>query len=328
MATSKKNDALLPAYLVVGEDSLKRQAVLARLRTRLSALGDMEFNSDDLDGETAVGADIVTSCNTIPFASDARLVYVRNAEKLKKADSGALVAYLKSPCPSTVLALEAEKLAKNTRLYKAVAALGKTAVIDCAPPKRVELPRQVRAMAVTHGVTFTDGAAVKLIELVGEDTVHLDSEIRKIALAHRGTAAVTDAEVASLTARTAEPKPWELVDAFAARDLSASLDCLSRMESASPHALIAMCASRLRELMCAQAMARRGSGLPGLAQALKLPDWRVKNHPKWARLFTAEELRAALASARDAEQAMKSGSDADAVFRDWLIAITSRRPLV
>ena len=54
MATSKKNDALLPAYLVVGEDSLKRQAVLARLRTRLSALGDMEFNSDDLDGETAV----------------------------------------------------------------------------------------------------------------------------------------------------------------------------------------------------------------------------------------------------------------------------------
>ena len=324
MATSTKNDALLPAYLVVGEDSLKRQAVIARLRTRLAALGDLEFNSDDLDGETAVGADIVTSCNTIPFASEARLVYLRNADKLKKADSEALVDYLKSPCPTTVLALEAEKLAKNTRLHKAVAALGKTAVIDCTPPKRFELPRQVRAMAVTHGVTFTDGAAVKLIELVGEDTVHLDNEIRKIALAHRGTGAVGDAEVEGLVARTAEAKPWELVDAFAARDLGACLSCLGRLESTSPHALIAMCASRVRELICAQSMLRRG-GPAGIAKALKLPDWRVKNHPKWARCYTAAELRAALATARDAEQAMKSGSDADAVFLDWLIA-TIRRP--
>lgn len=325
MATSTKSDTLLPAYLVVGEDSLKRQAVLARLRTRMAALGDMEFNSEDLDGETAVGADIVTSCNTLPFASDARLVYLRNADKLKKADSEALVAYLKSPCPTTVLALEAEKLAKNTRLYKAVAALGKSAVIDCTPPKRFELPRQVRAMAVTHGVTFTDGAALKLIELVGEDTVHLDNEIRKIALAHGGTGPVTDAEVAGLTARTAEVKPWEMVDAFAARDIPACLGCLSRMESASPHALIAMCVSRIRELICAQAMMRRGS-TAGIAQALKLPDWRVKNHPKWARLYSPAELRAALASARDAEQAMKSGADDEAAFLDWIVSVMRRPP--
>ena len=312
MATSTKSDALLPAYLVVGEDALKRQAVLGRLRQRIAALGDLEFNSEDLDGDAAAGADIVTACNTMPFASDARLVYVRNAEKLKKADSEALVAYLAAPSPTTVLALEAEKLAKNTRLYKAVAALGKTAVIDCAPPKRVELPRKVRAMAVTHGVTFTDRAAVRLIELVGEDTVHLDNEIRKIALAHRGTGAVDDAEVGALTARTAEAKPWELTDAFAARDLRACLDVLSRMESASPHALIAMCVTRLRELICAQAMARRGSGTAGLAKALKLPDWRVKGHAGWARRWSAAELRAALASARDAERAMKGGADAGA----------------
>ncbi|MCI8468924.1 MAG: DNA polymerase III subunit delta [Eggerthellaceae bacterium] len=324
MADSAK-DTLLPAYLVVGEDALKRQAVLARLRARIAALGDLEFNSDDLDGETAVGADIVTSCNTMPFASDARLVYVRNADRLRKADSDALVDYLTSPSPTTVLALEAEKLAKNTRLYKAVAAVGKTAVIDCAPPKRYELPRQVRAMAVTHGVTFTDGAAAKLVDLVGEDTVRLDAEIRKIALAHRGTGAVTDAEVSELTARTAEVKPWELTDALAARDLRRCLEVLGQVD-ASPHALIAMCVSRVRELMCAQSMAARGGGAPAVARALKLPDWRVKNHLSWARRYTAAELRRALATARDAEQAMKSGADEDAALRDWVISVTAPAP--
>ena len=135
-----------------------------------------------------------------------RLVEVRAADKLKKADAEQLVSYLGSPNGSTVLALVAEKLAKNTRLYKAVAACGKTAVIDCAPLKRYELPRTVRSMAVTHGVTLTEGAAVKLVDLVGEDTVHLDSELKKIALAHRGTDAVNEHEIVDMVSRTAEVK--------------------------------------------------------------------------------------------------------------------------
>lgn len=80
-----------------------------------------------------------------------RLVEVRAADKLKKADAEQLVSYLGSPNGSTVLALVAEKLAKNTRLYKAVAAAGKTAVIDCAPLKRYELPRTAALDGRDHG---------------------------------------------------------------------------------------------------------------------------------------------------------------------------------
>ncbi|WP_165171578.1 DNA polymerase III subunit delta [Adlercreutzia sp. ZJ242] len=321
--TTPKNTELLPAYLVVGEDALKRAAVLARLRTRMEAYGDLSFNSEDLNGEAVAGADVVTACNTMPFASEKRLVYVRNADKLKKADSEAVVAYLKAPSPTTVLAMEAEKLAKNTRLYKAVAAVGKSAVIDCTPPKRYELPRQVRAMATAHGVTFTEGAASKLVELVGESTVHLDNEIKKIALAHRGRDAVNENEVISLVARTAEVKPWELVDAFAARDLEKCLRYLQMMESASPHALIAMCVNRTRELLCAQSLMRRGS-VAQLPRALGMPDWKCKHHATWARQFTSSELRRAICTARDAERAMKSGADPDAAFCDWLVATLKR----
>lgn len=318
MTNDQQQNQLLPAYLAVGEDALKREAVITRLRTRLAKLGDLSFNADDFDGETAAGADIAAACNTMPFASPVRLVYVRNAEKLKKADSEEIVAYLGSPSESTVLALEAEKLAKNTRLYKAIAALGAKAVIDCAPPKSWELPKRVRAMATGHGIVLTEGAAGALVELVGENTVHLDNELKKIALARSGSDAVTERDVRALVARTSEVKPWDFTAAFAERNLAKCLSLLAKMESSSPHALIAMCTTRVRELMAAQSMARRGNP-KALAQALGQPDWKLKNHGAWARNFTADELRRALVSSRDAERAMKSGADADETFYRWLV---------
>ena len=321
--TTNKTDVLLPAYLISGEDELKREAVLKRLKARIAKLGDLSFNSDVFDGERASGDDIVAACNTMPFASEARLVLVSAADKLKKNDAEALVAYLKSPSPTTVLALVADKLAKNTRLYKAVAALGKTAVIDCAPLKRYELPKTIRSLAVGHGITITEEAANRLIELVGESTVHLDSELKKIALAHRGTDAVNEHEVVELVSRTAEVKPWEFVDAFAARNLKKCLFCLQRMESASPHALLSMCVTRLRELICARSLLARGAER-NLAATLKMPDWRVKNHISWARGYTQAELRDALISARDTEQAMKSGANPDDTFLEWVLATTKR----
>ncbi len=325
MPTNKKQEApLLPVYLVVGEDALKRDAVMKRLRARLAAMGDLSFNSDEFNGETAVGDDVVAACNTVPFASPVRLVEVRAADKLKKADAEALVSYLSSPSETTVLALVAEKLAKNTRLYKAVAAHGKTAVIDCAPLKRYELPKTVRAMAVGHGVTLTEGAANKLVDLVGEDTVHLDNELKKIALAHRGADAVNEHEIMGLVTRTAEVKPWEFVDAFAARDAGKCLLYLGRMESVSPHALLSMCTSRLRELVCARTLIERGNPR-GVAAALKMPDWRCKNHATWARGFSGAELRRAIVAARDTERAMKSGADPDAAFLDWVLQVTVRK---
>lgn len=323
MPENNKHDALLPAYLVVGEDALKRETVMARLRARLAALGDLSFNSDEFQGESARGADVVAACNTVPFASPVRLVEVRGAEKLKKADSEALVSYLLSPSETTVLALTAEKMAKNTRLYKAVNALGKAAVIDCAPLKRFELPKTVRSMAVGHGVTLTQGAASELIDLVGEDTVRLNSELKKIALAHRGVDAVNEHEIVDMVARTAEVKPWEFVDAFSARDLQKCLLYLGRMKSISPHALLALCTTRLRELICARALTDRGNPR-GIASALGMPDWRCKNHARWALLFSAEELRDAIIAARDTERAMKSGSDPAIAFREWVLLVAAR----
>lgn len=319
---AEKTQRLLPAYLVVGEDALKRRTVLERLRKRIGELGDLEFNHDVFDGENADGSQIAIACNTLPFASDLRLVEVSHVEKLKKQDAEVLVAYLAAPNQNTVLALSGEKLAKNTRLYKAVASIGKSAVIDCAPLKRYELVKALRSMAVGHGFALTEGAADALVMLVGEDTVRLDTELKKLALAHVGNDPVTEREVKQLVARTNEVKPWEFVDSFSQRDLKRCLTLLPLLDSTSPYALIAMCTNRLRELVCAKSLSTRGEASQ-LASVLKAPPWRVKNHVAWSRKFSEAELQRAFSSARDCERKMKSGTDPDDAFKDWLIATLS-----
>lgn len=314
---------MLSAYLIVGEDALKRRTALERLRKRVADSGDMEFNHDEFNGESSTGDSIVQACNTLPFASDLRLVEVADADKLSKQDAETVVGYLEQPSASTVLALSASKLAKNTRLYKAVAKTGKNAIIDCTPMKRFELIRALRSMAVGHGFTLTDAAAARLVELIGEDTVALDSELKKLALARNGNSAVTDRDVESLVSRTAEAKPWELVDAFAARDVKRCLVLYPLLTSSSPYALVGMLTMRLRELACAKSLADRGE--PGnLAPTLKVPAWRVKNHARWAAGFTKQELMRAFSTVRDCEQAMKSGSDPDSALRDWIVQTISR----
>ena len=319
MANKAKQQPLLPVYLVVGEDALKREATMRRLRARLSAMGDLSFNDEVFDGATVAGADIVAACETIPFASPVRLVEVRGIEGLGKADTEALIRYIQAPNDSTILALCGEKLAKNTRLYKAVAALGATAVIDCAQPKRKDLPALVRSMAVGYGVVLTPGAAARLVELVGEDTVRLDAEVRKLTLGAGAGATIDEREVAAAVGRTSEPKPWEITDAFSERDLRLCLDLVRRSPSASPYVVLYNCTRRLRELVCASSLAARGEP-QRIAAELRLADWQADKRRRWARNFAPEELRRGLVSARDAEAAMKGGGDPETVLVEWLVA--------
>ncbi len=323
MDTSSNNKALLPVYLIAGEDELKKERVIDRLHKRLEKMGDLSFNSEYFSGDNAAGDTIVTACNTLPFASDVRLVQVDKVDRLKKADLDAVLSYLDEPCPSTVLALIATTITKNSRLYKAVIKFGKTAFISCAPFARKDLNSAVRSMAVSHGIAFTEGAAAALIDLVGTNTVALDGNIKKVSLAHRGSDPVNEGEVYALVARTSTVKPWEFVNAFSARNFERSFLLLNRVEDGSPYRLLSMCVTRIRELLTVKALDKRGES-SRLPEVLKIPEWRTRNLRSFARNYSTQELIGALRLARDTDQFMKSGKDPDTAFLEWLIAVMKR----
>lgn len=313
-----------PVFLVVGSDELKRTTVRKRLIERAGQRGDLDFNMDVFDGEHSSVDDIIVACQTVPFASDMRLVLVDRVEKLSSASQHALAAYCRDPSDSTVLCLVAEKLAKNTVLFKAVSSVSPKSVIDCSPKSKRELPALVAKMANTHRVSIDPRASSRLIELVGESTVHLDNELSKMATALGHEGVITLPLVESMVVRSVEVKPWALTDALSMRDTARVESVLSKIDLSSPLGLLSMCVNRIRDLMTAHSLLGRGKARE-IPAVLGRPEWQVKNYAAWAERFTSAELVHALHGAAQAERDMKSGGDPQVTFEFWLLDVCTYR---
>ena len=238
---------LLRAYLIVGSDELKRQAAVARIKRYVDE-GLVDFNLDELTASADMDpASLVASLDTMPFGPGPRLVIVHDAGKLPKAVSEALITYLDNPNPSSVLCLEAESLAKGTRLYKAVAKQDGKPIVECAAKKAWELPAYVAQLCQrTHGKRMGEAAAKELVGRVGESTVLLDAQVRTLAELVGDRPEITLADVEEHVARTAEVKPWEFLDAVSGRDARRALALYQSMADPSQVALLTLLVGRIR----------------------------------------------------------------------------------
>ena len=314
---------LLPGYLIVGSDELKSSRAVERMRARLGKSGMVEFNLDERDmTKDPQVDDIVASLNTFPMGAEFRLVILTNCDKLPKAMSEPLVEYFANPSPTTVCLVVATTLAKNTRLYKAIKKLGDKAIIDCAPKKTWEMPPQVVKMAAAHGRAMGLPAAEALVARSGENTRMLDNELKKLASMVTGSE-ITLADIERHVMRTAEVKPWEFLNAVAARDLVRSLELLKLQPAKSEVRLWSLLVTRLRELIIAKSLDTRGQGSQ-LATTLGVQGWQVKNHLSWARRWRMDELLEALSQAIEVELALKGSRDSELALRMWVISMTSR----
>lgn len=308
---------LLPAYLVVGADEHKRETAVKRMKARLDASGMAVFNLDERDmSKDPPIDDIIASLNTLPMGADFRLVVLEHCDRLPKALSEPLVEYLADPSPGTVCLLVAESLAKNTRLYKAVAAVGPKAVVDCTPKKSWELPKHVQGLARAHGKAITLAAAEELVARAGENTRLLDNELKRLAAQVEGET-IEREDVERLVMRTAEAKPWGFLDAVCERDMARALEQLALQPANSELRLWTLMVTRLRELIVAKALIARGQGRD-IAAALGVADWQVKHHRAWAANYTMDEFVEALSKAVDVELALKGSRDGELAFRLWV----------
>jgi DNA polymerase-3 subunit delta len=313
----------LAAYLVVGADELKRRTAVTRLKARLDP-GLVDFNLDELTVKADTDPqEVISSLQTLPFGAGFRLVIIQEADHLPKPVSDAIVSYLEDPNPDSVLLIAATTLPKTTRLRKAIQKLGPTAVIDCTPRKRYELPRMVVEMATAYGKGMDQRAADELVSRVGESTVMLDAQVKSLASLVGDSPRITYDDVRSRVARIAEPKPWDFLDAVCERDAAKAMGLYGLMPGASVVGLHSFLTTRLRELICAKALDERGQAAL-VPSALSRPQWQVKNHVRWARGFSMDELVSDLKGAAACERILKGSGDSDIAFRTWVLSIVTR----
>ena len=152
------------------------------------------------------------------LALGARVIVVTGAHNFRAAERKQLAAYVQDPTPDTTLAFEAEKLAKDDALYKAVQKRGQVLAFDL--PKKYEMAGWLRKMAAGKGLTLGPAAARHLLDLCGEAPSHaerLEREVEKLAAYCRGEEA-TAHDVDAVCIPDDEVRIFDLMDAVGHRE--------------------------------------------------------------------------------------------------------------
>jgi DNA polymerase-3 subunit delta len=314
-------DVLEPVYLITGSDRPKIERALRRLRGRVGEDAVERLAAAETSGEDAVAA-----CNAIGlFAGGGRLVLVEGVERWKAADGKAVIAYLASPTPSTVLALVGEGLKLDSPLAKACKKAG--TILSFEVVKR-KLPDWVAEQFGLLGAQADAQACRALVELVGEDPYELAGEVRKLAAWAAGDR-IGESEVRMLAAGRAETAVWDLTDAWGRRDTGAALAaCESRLERGDdPNRLVGYLVAHVGRVADCRAAAAAGVSPREVAVRMKKAPFYVQKLFQQAENFSVDELRGAVVRLAELDLALKGNSrlPGDLELARALVEIT-RRP--
>jgi DNA polymerase-3 subunit delta len=229
----------------------------------------------------------------------------------KAPDTKAIVAYLSSPAPETVLALVAAELKKDSALGKACAKAGDMLVYDVAKRR---LPEWVGKQFAERNVAVDADAARLLVEIVGEDPEELASEIDKISTWAAG-APVGAPEIEQLAAGCAQIPGYDLTDAWGRRDLAAVLTACQRLleRSGDPvsrtvPSLIGLLVGHVGRVRDCQLLAEEGLSAREAAARLKRHPFYVEKLFSQGHNYGPDELREAVVRLAELDHAVKGGS--------------------
>lgn len=167
-------------FVVFGKNHRAVTEQIEQITERVLGESDRQVSLRIFEGDQAELADVLDELRTLPFLSARRLVVVRDADEFISTYRQNLEAYLDTPSKTGILLLVPASFPGNTRLAKKAKKIG--VVISCEPVKVRDLPRYLVTYAKqTHSLILTLEAAALLVELGGDDSGMLCSEVDKLA---------------------------------------------------------------------------------------------------------------------------------------------------
>lgn len=219
-------DHLSPVYLVVeseGEEVL--EAAKALIKALFPKEADRGLGVHRLEGEEVTGNDLGTLWTSPPFLTSRRLIWVRQAEFLKKS----LVLFLEQECihrhPSCFLLLSASSLPKQSSLYKWAEKEG--IVLDISPKKPWEKNKELLHWLLNQALLVKKSLpaflAGQLVRWSGGNLAVLKQEWQKILLYVGDKKEIEPLDLAAVAVDASVDTPWEMGEAVFRGDMETAL---------------------------------------------------------------------------------------------------------
>lgn len=299
-----------------GDDELAASRAVEGLRTALGAETGAPPERWDVRGDRNRAAEQIARLHervaTPAMFGGGSLAVVTNPGPLvlSTEQRSAFLAALALVAPGNALVIldataSGAKGPSQKRLVDAVQAAGGT-VRRFESPRRGALGGWIEAEARQRGLLLAPSASKTLAERIGGlvdqndverryQTRIASTELDKLAL-YRGTTPITAEDVTALVAEAVPGSVWGFTDAVGERRVAAAAALLERLLDDTPEpVLLAVLHRRVRELLELGDRIASGERLPAAAKAMGINnDYRARTLSAQARLWTTEELTAAL----------------------------------
>lgn len=216
-----KAGKVAPVYLLQGDENYFIDLVSDFFESGIVAEENRDFDQSVVYGRDVEMRDVVALAQRYPMLSERQLVLVKEAQDIPtKGDAWEiLIKYLEHPQPQTVLVLchRHKKLAKNTRVYKAIQSHG--VVFESSKLAEDQLPDWIGRYVQANGFEITEKSARLIAEYVGGDLSKIVNELSKVFVAEPKGTTIGDALVERHIGINKDFNIFELISAISRRDI-------------------------------------------------------------------------------------------------------------
>lgn len=322
-------------YIFHGDDDLRIEDEVRKMRAAMSATPNADLNIDEFDGTATEVGTVIGAASAFPFLSDKRMIIVKGmigwlTRKGAGETGGRAVEYLLAELPhlpetTRLVFMERDKLPDSNKLVKLARDHANGLERAYTVPKD-STQWIIKRAKDEYNAEIQPQAAAALASVTQGDLRRADNELVKLVSFVEEGQPITEADVETLTPYVAEANMFAMVDALAEGRGQAAAALTRRLldQQEDIFSLYGMIVRQFRLLLLAKDYLSGGGYPKDIADALGVHPFVAEKLAKQSRKFELAMLEQIYFTLQDYDARMKTGRINAELALDLLIAGLAR----
>lgn len=314
-----KNRKFKPVYLLHGEESYYIDQVSDFIEENVLSEGERGFNQTIFYGKDSDPINILNAAKRYPMMSDYQVILVKEAQDLKWGKDGEgdkkfvdpMLSYFENPLPSTILVFcyRNGKFDKRKKTYKAIEKKG--LVFESASINESKVSGWIEGFVRQKGYSIQAQASALMAEYLGNDLSKVANELEKLMLNVKVGMEISSRDIQNNIGISKEYNVFELQNAIARKDafkVNQIINYFADNPKNNPiQLMLGALNSYFTKVLKYHYTTDRSQS--GLASALGIPPFFVKDYEQAARNYGKEKVFRVISYLRECDLKAK-GVDA------------------
>lgn len=299
-------------YLFTGTSEI---FIKNRMNRIIQSFNKYEYTIIKYDMETTSLSTVLSDAITVPFLEELKIIILKKPKFLTKSATStkdeikAMLKYLKNPCDSTLLIIDATNTVINqsNEIYKMLKNVAR--IIDYPDPEEIELKGWIVRSFDANGIDIKDDALTLLLEYIGDDQARLSQEIDKLSSYVGKGGTIRKEDIKLLVPKNINNEIYLLIKAIINHDLALTNQIYDNLITHTKDSLtiFSLISNKFKELLSTYRLLKYGYSQSDIAKFYNVSTGKAYYIVQEARAFKLSDLEFYIDKLAELDYQIKSG---------------------